>query len=124
MDNREILDRTIDAMFRGDFETATEALADDAVVEWPQSGERITGREACLNVYRNYPGGSPTYELKRISGGPDVFVVEARGDYSGTTVYLASIVEFRDGRIRKQTDYFAEAFEAPAWRAGWVDQAS
>ena len=68
MDNRATLDRTIDAMFRGDFDTATEALAEDGVVEWPQSGERITGREACLNVYRNYPGGPPSYELRRIFG--------------------------------------------------------
>jgi ketosteroid isomerase-like protein len=124
MDNRATLDRSIEAMFRGDFETATEALAEDGVVEWPQSGERITGRVACLNVYRNYPGGSPPYKLRRITGGPDVFTVEAVGDYSGTTVYLTSIVEFRDGKIQKQTDYFAEAFAAPAWRAGWVDQSS
>jgi hypothetical protein len=108
-------------MLRGDFDTATAAMADDGVVDWPQSGERITGREACLNVYRNYPGGPPKYELRRISGGPDVFVVEARGDYSGTVVYMTSIIEFRDGKIQRQTDYFADAFEAPAWRAGWVD---
>lgn len=121
MDNRATLDRTIEAMFRGDFDTATEALAEDAVVDWPQSGERITGREACLNVYRNYPGGPPSYALRRITGGPDLFIVEARGDYSGTVVYLASIIEFRDGKIQRQTDYFADAFEAPTWRAQWVD---
>ena len=121
MDNRATLDRTIEAMFRGDFDTATEALAEDGVVEWPQSGERITGREACLNVYRNYPGGPPSYELRRVTGGPDVFVVEARGDYSGTIVYLTSILEFRDGKIQRQTDYFADAFPAPAWREQWVD---
>ena len=121
MDNRATLDRTVEAMIRGDFDTATEALAEDAVVEWPQSGERITGRQACLNVYRNYPSGSPKYELQRITGGPDVFTVEARGDYSGTTVFMTSIIEFRDGKIQKQTDYFADAFEAPSWRAQWVD---
>jgi hypothetical protein len=124
MDDRATLERSISAMFRGDFETATEAMADDGVVEWPQSGERIVGRQACLNVYRNYPGGSPKYELMRITGGPDVFTVEARGDYSGTTVYATSIVEFRDGKIQKQTDYFAEAFPAPEWRMQWVDRAS
>jgi|SRR5689334_7118493 ketosteroid isomerase-like protein len=121
MDNRATLDRTVEAMISGDFDTATEALAEDAVVEWPQSGERITGRQACLNVYRNYPSGSPKYELQRITGGPDVFTVEARGDYSGTTVFMTSIIEFRDGKIQKQTDYFADAFEAPSWRAQWVD---
>ena len=121
MDNRATLDRTVEAMLKGDFDTATESLAEDAVVEWPQSGERITGRQACLNVYRNYPSGPPKYELRRITGGPDVFTVEARGDYSGTSVFMTSIIEFRDGKIQKQTDYFADAFEAPSWRAQWVD---
>ena len=121
-DNRGTLRRTVEATFAGDFDTAIEAMADDAVVEWPQSGERIVGRQACLTVYRNYPGGSPAYDLTRITGGPDVFTVEARGDYSGETVYLTSIVEVRNGKIAKQTDYFASAFEAPAWRSGMVER--
>jgi hypothetical protein len=122
--NRAMLERTIDAMFRGDWDAVGEAIADDAIVDYPQSGERIVGGEACLIVYRNYPGGSPRYELQRITGGPDVFTVEARGDYGGETVYLTSIVEFRDSKIARQTDYFANAFEAPAWRSQWVQLTS
>ena len=110
----------------GDFakvqELALTYASDDFVQEWPQSGERIVGQQACRNVYQNYPGGPPSYELRRITGGPDVFTVEAVGDYSGQKVYLTSIVEFRNGKIAKQTDYFANAFEAPAWRAQWVEQ--
>lgn len=121
-DNRATLERTVDATFRGDFDTAVEAMADDSVVEWPQSGERIVGRQACLTVYKNYPGGSPTYELRRITGGPDIFTVEAVGDYSGDRVFLTSLVEFRDGKIVKQTDYFASPFPAPDWRAQWVER--
>jgi hypothetical protein len=121
-DNRASLERTIGAMFSGDWDTVGQAIADDAIVDWPQSGERLVGRQACLTVYRNYPGGSPRYELQRITGGPDVFTVEARGDYGGETVYLTSIVEFRDRKIAKQTDYFASAFEAPAWRSQWVQR--
>jgi hypothetical protein len=121
-DNRATLQRTLEATFRGDFDTAVQAMADDSVVEWPQSGERIVGRQACLTVYKNYPGGSPTYELRRIIGGPDIFTVEAIGDYGGDRVYLTSIVEFREGRIVKQTDYFASPFEAPNWRAQWVQR--
>jgi hypothetical protein len=120
--NRATLDRNIDAMMRGDWDAIGEVMADDAIVDWPQSGERIVGRQACLTVYRNYPGGSPRYELQRITGGPDVFTVEARGDYGGDIVYLTSIVEFRDGKIAKQTDYFANAFPAPDWRAQWVQR--
>ena len=120
--NRETLERTLDAMYRGDWETAAEALATDAVVEWPQSGERIVGSQACLVVYQNYPPPAPRYKLKRISGGPDVFAVEAVGDYGGERYHLTSIVEFRDGKIAKQTDYWASPFEAPAWRSDWVQR--
>jgi hypothetical protein len=121
-DNRATLDRSIDAMMRGDGDAISEVMADDAIVDWPQSGERIVGRQACLTVYRNYPGGSPRYELQRITGGPDTFTIEARGDYGGNIVYLTSIVEFRDGKIARQTDYFANAFPAPDWRAQWVQR--
>jgi ketosteroid isomerase-like protein len=121
-DNRATLERTIAAMFAGDIDGATEAMADDAVVDWPQSGERIVGRHACSLVYKNYPGGSPSYELRRISGSGDLFVVEAVGQYEADTSYLTSIIEFRDGRIVKQTDYFGSPFAAPAWRAQWVER--
>ena len=121
-DNRAILERTMNAMFGGDYETAAEAMAEDAVVEWPQSGERIVGRQACLMVYKNYPGGSPAYQLRRISGGDDLFVVEAVADYSGEKSYATSIVEFRGGKIVKQTDYWSSPFEAPGWRAQWVER--
>jgi len=116
------LERFVDAMIRGDWDTVEGVIADDGVVDWPQSGERLVGRQACLNVYRNYPGGPPRYELQRITGGPDVFTIEARGDYPGERVFMTSIVEFRDGKIARQTDYFASAFEAPSWRADWVQR--
>ncbi len=121
-DNRATLERTIAAIFAGDVDGSTAAMADDAVVEWPQSGERIVGRQACSLVYKNYPGGSPSYELRRISGSGDLFVVEAVGQYGSDTTYMTSIIEFRDGRIVKQTDYFGSPFEAPAWRSQWVER--
>jgi ketosteroid isomerase-like protein len=121
-ENRATLERMIAAMFAGDVDGAAAAMADDAVVEWPQSGERIVGRQACTIVYKNYPGGSPSYELRRISGSGDLFVVEAVGQYGPDTTYMTSIVEFDDGKIVKQTDYFASPFEAPAWRAKWVER--
>ena len=121
-DNRATLERFVGAMIRGEWDAVGQVMADDAVVDWPQSGERMVGRQACLMVYRNYPGGPPRDELQRITGGPDVFTIEARGDYPTERVYMTSIVEFRDGKIARQTDYFASAFEAPAWRAEWVQR--
>jgi hypothetical protein len=108
-ENRATLERTIAAMFAGDIDGSTEAMADNAVVE-------------CTLVYKNYPGGSPSYELRRISGSGDLFVVEAIGQYGPDKSYMTSIVEFRDGQIVKQTDYFASPFEAPGWRSQWVDR--
>lgn len=121
-DNRAKLDEMVAAMLAGDIDGLTGFLADDAVVEWPQSGERIVGREACAVVYRNYPGGSPTYRLKRITGEGDHFVIESIADYGGQRVYVANIVEFHDGKIVRQTDYFGDPFEAPAWRSQWVER--
>lgn len=121
-DNRAILDRSMAAMFAGDVDGAAQAMADDVVVEWPQSGERIVGKQACSLVFKNYPGGSPSYEVRRISGSGDLFVVEAIGRYGADTSYVTNIVEFRDGKIVKQTDYFADPFEAPGWRSQWVER--
>jgi hypothetical protein len=121
-ENRATLERTVAAMFAGDIDGSTAGMADDAVVDWPQSGERIVGKQTCTLVYKNYPGGPPSYELRRISGSGDLFVVESIGQYGSDKFYMTSIVEFRDGQIVKQTDYFASPFEAPAWRSQWVER--
>ena len=57
-----------EALQRGDADTVAALLTDDFVQDWPQSGERVRGREACLRIYANYPGGGPTVTLKRIVG--------------------------------------------------------
>jgi hypothetical protein len=121
-DNRSVLEGAIRAMLQGDFRGMTEAMAEDAVLEWPQSGERIVGRQACYMVYANYPGGPPTYELSRITGSGELFTIEAVGDYSGEKVFLTSIVQFHNGKIARQTDYWSNPFEPPAWRAQWVER--
>ncbi len=121
-DNRATLERMLGALYGGRIDEAATAMADDAIVEWPQSGERMVGKRACTMVYKNYPGGSPAYKVRRISGGGDLFVVEAVGRYGPDTVYATSIVEFREGLVAKQTDYFANPFEAPAWRSAWVER--
>jgi len=121
-DNRVTLERFVGAMIRGEWDAVGEVMADDAVVDWPQSGERMVGRQACLMVYRNYPGGPPRYELQRITGGPDVFTIEARGDYPTERVYMTSIVEFRDGKIVHQTEYWPDPFPPAAWRLQWVER--
>ena len=103
-----------------------ESATDDFVQEWPQSGERIVGLESVKKLGESYgkaTGTSPKMSFRRMLGGGDVYVVEGAIDYGDDTpVSYVGIVEFRDGKIAKMTEYFANPFEAPAWRAGMVER--
>lgn len=103
-------------------EAEYELRAEDYVMEMPQSGERIRGRDTMKAMQEAYPA-PPGIEIRRIVGGPDVFVVEATSKYPpNDDVYLvADIVEFRAGRIARETRYYASPFEPPEWRAQWVE---
>jgi ketosteroid isomerase-like protein len=102
-----------------------EYAADDFVQEWPQSGERLS-KAASIQMGEKYPamtGTSPTFTYRRMLGGGDIFVVEGTIDYGdGVPVSYVSVGEVRDGKIARVTDYFANPFPAPAWRADFVDK--
>ena len=117
---RATIERVLDAIAAGDWEAATADVAPDFVQEWPQSGERISGRDHCLVVWRNYPGGMPSMSMRRIRGSGDFWVVESTIAYPASTSLVVSLMEFRDGKLARQVDYFAEPFPAPAWRSQWV----
>jgi hypothetical protein len=89
-------------------------------MEMPQSGERIVGRDKMRAFQEAYPK-PPDAQARRIIGSGDLFVMEARSDYGDEVAFVADIVEFKDGRIAKETRYYASPFEAPAWRAEWVE---
>ena len=98
---------------------------DDFVEEWPQSGERITKAASAklLEAYPEMSGTTPSFTYKRMLGGGDVFVIEGTIDYGdGVPVSYVGIGELRDGKVAKMTEYFANPFEAPAWRAGMVER--
>lgn len=106
----------------GDEAAMMHMMAEDFVQEWPQSGERVRGRQGCLNVMANYPGGMPQVKLGRISGEGDHWVVESTTTYPGGEVYfVVSVVEMRDGLFARQVDYFGPEFPAPDWRKQWVE---
>lgn len=105
----------------GDWDGARELMHDGFVQEWPQSGERIEGPDDALAIDRNFPGGLPSMRFRRTIGSGDLAVLEVELEYSDGSVYQAvSIVEVRDGKAVKETDYFAQPFDAPQWRAQWV----
>ena len=106
----------------GDEQAMLGTVAEDFVQEWPQTGEMVRGRQACMNVMANYPGGPPQIEMGRISGEGDHWVVESTTTYPGGDVYhVMTAIEFRDGLLVRQTDYFGPEFPAPEWRQQWVE---
>jgi len=102
--------------------------AEDLVQEWPQSGERIRGRDNAKAINDNYPamtGSSPKLRLRRVSGEGAHWVIEGTIDYGdGTPISYVGVAELRDGKIAAVTEYFANPFEAPDWRAQWVERIS
>ncbi|HEV8470258.1 MAG TPA: nuclear transport factor 2 family protein [Candidatus Limnocylindria bacterium] len=131
MDNDQMAKRIREVYESGDLEKFAKAQhemsADSIVLEWPQSGERIRGRENIAAVNRNYPastGTTPKMELRRILKPGDAWVIEGTIDYGdGIPVSSVSIIETGvDGKVIRQTDYFANPFEAPAWRSKWVER--
>ena len=102
-----------------------EYATDDFAEEWPQSGERLT-KEASIRLgqqYEGMSGTSPKFTYKRMLGGGDVFVIEGTIDYGdGIPVSYVGIGELRGDKVAKMTEYFANPFEAPAWRADFVER--
>jgi hypothetical protein len=98
---------------------------EDYVLEMPQSGERIRGRETMQEFQKAYPVTSPaTIRLRRVLVREGLWVAEGVIDYGGDQEALdvVLIFELRDGRMWRDRWYFAEPFEAPEWRAQWVER--
>jgi hypothetical protein len=122
---REAIERYWQTADSQDFAAMGELFADDVLVEWPQSGERIHGKDACIKVFSSYPGGSPKFRgLRRVMGRDNLWLTEAELEYPGPQTYLTvSVFEFsEDGKIKHEIDWFAEPFPAPEWRMEWVQR--
>ena len=116
--NRLLLERYLAGLLDSEQEYALRH--EDVVIDMPQSGERIRGRDNMKAMQDAYPG-PPTITIRRMVGSGDVWVVEGRSDYSGRIYHLTNILEFREGKIIRETRYYADPFVAPAWRAQWVE---
>src|ERR671919_644103 len=112
-----------EAMEAGDWEAARNYMHDDYVQEWPQSGERIVGPDNAIAINQNFPGGLPKMKFRRTVSADDLAVLEVELTYADGSRYLGvSVVELRDGKVAKETDFFAQAFPAPQWRAQCVEK--
>jgi ketosteroid isomerase-like protein len=122
-DARQVAETLWRALQAGDWEAAGGCLHDDFVQEWPQSGERIVGRDNALAIEQSFPGGLPTMRFRRTLAGGDLAVLEVELTYADGGRYLGvSVLELRDGKVVRETDYYAEPFQAPEWRARWVER--
>jgi predicted SnoaL-like aldol condensation-catalyzing enzyme len=126
MDERDagqVAEKLWKALQAGDWDTAGSYLHDEFVQEWPQSGERIIGRDNAIAIEQSFPGGLPTMRFRRTLADGDLAVLEVELTYADGSRYLgASILERRGGKVVRETDYYAQPFQPPEWRAQWVER--
>src|SRR6202167_1486133 len=113
---RAALDQHWAASDANDFETEHRIYHEDAVLEYPQSGERTRGRRNIQNQ-RGSPPRKKRCAVRRIIGGGNLWITELVVTYDGKPSYTVSIMEFRDDKVVRETQYFADPFVAPASRA-------
>ena len=118
---RAALDRHWAASDANDFETEHRIYREDAVLEYPQSGELTRGRSNIQNQRASQPS-KKRFTVQRIIGSGDLWVTELVVTYDGKPSYTVSIMEFKDDKVARETQYFADPFEAPAWRSQWVER--
>ena len=124
MDDRTVraaLQRHWDASDASDFQVEHEIYREDAVLDYPQSGERIRGRRN-IQQSRAVQPNQKRFTVRRISGSGDLWVSEFTLSYDGVPSYTVSIMEFRDGRVAHETQYFADRFAPGPSRAHLVER--
>ncbi|MGD0504733.1 MAG: nuclear transport factor 2 family protein [Steroidobacteraceae bacterium] len=118
---RAALDRHWAASDAQDFETEHDIYLEDAVLEYPQSGERIRGRQN-IKITRTRQPSKKRFTVRRVIGTGDLWITEYILTYDGKPSFTVSIMEFSGGKVARETQYFADPFEASAWRAKWVER--
>ncbi len=141
--NARLLSEFIAILTGNELSRLEEVMAPDAVIDWPQSGERVRGIENLRAILLGYPGReatgfrgeavlvageephyvmTPTFNLVRVQGSGDNPVFVARIHYpDGSAWYMIAFNFIQDDKIARQTGYFAPEYPAPEWRAEWVE---
>jgi len=118
---RAALDQHWAASDANDFETEHLIYHEDAVLEYPQSGERTRGRRNIQGQRASQPN-KKRFSVRRIIGGGDLWITEFVLRYDDKPSYTVSIMEFSGDKVARETQYFADPFVAPASRAHWVER--
>lgn len=119
--NEEVIQRLIKCINEEHIEVMDELFHEDAVMDWPQSGEKVIGADNRRAIYKSFPK-LPKITPRRMVSSGDLVVAEATLDYGQGAVYkTVFIFELKEGKIAKETAYWSESFDAPAWRSQWVE---
>jgi ketosteroid isomerase-like protein len=119
---RAALQRHWDASDANDFEAEHDIYHEDAVLHYPQSGERIRGRRN-IQESRFVQPNKKRFTVQRMIGSGNLWVTEFVLSYDGKPSYTVSIMEFRDGKVANETQYFADPFDPAPSRAQLVERA-
>jgi len=112
-----LLDAHWRASADGDADAEHAIYDENAVCDYPQSGERILGRRNLQALRSHHPQKPSGFRVRRILGRDDLWVTEYTIDYQGRPMCTVSIMEFKQGKVVHETQYFADPFDAPAWRS-------
>jgi hypothetical protein len=118
---RAVLQRHWEASDASDFAAEHDIYHEDAVLDYPQSGERIRGRRN-IQESRTVQPNKKHFKVRRMIGSGDLWVTEFVLTYDGIPSYTVSIMEFREGRVAHETQYFADRFDPGPSRAHLVEQ--
>ena len=99
-----------------------EIYDEQAICDYPQSGERIHGRQNLQNLRSHHPGKPTGFSIRRLLGSGKLWITEYTITYQGRSYNTVSIMEFENDKVVHETQYFAEPFDPPGWRAQWVEQ--
>lgn len=139
--NEEIVRAYARATEDGDSDRLTVLRHADWTSDWPQSGERVRGDTNMRGIIDHYPGGqpevhpghlvgsedrwvmTPMYSVLRVVGSGDSWWADGTIKYpDGSAWFYVAFFELRDGKVYRETEYFAAPFEAPAWRQPFVER--
>ncbi len=139
--NEEVVRGYLDAVANRDLDEATRLRHRDWVSEWPQSGERVRGDDNWRAIDEAFPGGHPDVRHAHVVGSEDRWVMTpaftfqrmvgsgqfwwADGDITyanGETWKVVILLEVLDRQIHREVVFYAEPFEAPEWRASYVER--
>jgi hypothetical protein len=118
---RAALDQHWAASDANDSETEHLIYPEDALLDYPQSGERTRGRHN-IQCQRASQPNQKRFIVRRIIGSGNLWVTELVLTYDGKPSHTVSIMEFRGDKVARETQYFADPFPAPAFRAQWVER--